>query len=70
MQLHLSTVRCKDTAITVHFLCCLQAVQDTQRSASAAERSVTNLQKDLRDLKARQGVLLLRIIIFVSLWMQ
>lgn len=33
----------------------MQAVQDTQRGAQAASRSVTTLQSELRDLTARQG---------------
>ena len=33
----------------------MQAAQDTQRGAQAASRSVTTLQGELRDLKARQG---------------
>ena len=33
----------------------MQAAQDTQRGAQAASRSVTTLQSELRDLKARQG---------------
>ena len=33
----------------------MQAVQDTQRGAQAASRSVTTLQSELRDLNARQG---------------